>query len=101
MKTDKIIITDFSYTALSNADGVKVYTAVNNLLADGYTVVISFSGINAVSTSFLNSFIGSLVDQHGFNILTRVKIVDYTMSIANFLKNYIAELKSVSSTFPE
>jgi hypothetical protein len=101
MKTNKITITDFSHTALSNADGIAVYTAVNNLLADGYTVVISFSGINALSTSFLNSFIGSLVDQHGFNILTRIKIVDYTVSIANFLKNYIAELKLVSSTLPE
>ncbi len=101
MKTDKIIITNFSLSALSNADGVKVYTAVNNLLSDGYTVIVSFSGINAVSTSFLNSFIGSLVENYGFNILTRVKIVDYTASIANLLKNYINDLKSVSSVYPE
>jgi len=97
MKTDKIILTDFTHTALSNADGVMVYTAVNNLLADGYTVIVSFSGINAVSTSFLNSFIGNLVDNYGLNILTRVKIVDYTASIANFLKNYIQQLSSFSS----
>ena len=101
MKTEKIIITDFSHSALSNADGVRIYTVVNNLLADGNIVVVSFAGINAVSTSFLNSFIGSLAEHHGLNILTRVKVVDYTASIANFLKNYIAELKSVSSTFPE
>lgn len=101
MKTDKIIITNFSISALSSADGVKVYTAVNNLLSDGYTVVVSFSGINAVSTSFLNSFIGSLVENYGLNILTRVKIVDYTASIANLLKNYINDLKSVSSVCPE
>ncbi len=97
MKTDKITLTDYTNSALSNADGVKVYTVVNNLLTDGGNVIVSFAGINAVSTSFLNSFIGSLVDQHGFNILTRVKIVDYTVSIANFLKNYVKELKSVSS----
>jgi hypothetical protein len=98
MKTDKITLTDYTNSALSNADGVKVYTVVNNLLTDGGNVIVSFAGINAVSTSFLNSFIGSLADQHGFNILTRVKIVDYTVSIANFLKNYIKELRSVSST---
>jgi hypothetical protein len=98
MKKDKITLTDYTSSALSNIDGAKVYAVVNNLLADGGNVIVSFAGINAVSTSFLNSFIGSLVDQHGMNILTRVKIVDYTVSIANFLKNYIKELRSVSST---
>jgi len=70
MKKDKITLTDYTSSALSNIDGAKVYAVVNNLLADGGNVIVSFAGINAVSTSFLNSFIGSLVDQHGMNILT-------------------------------
>jgi hypothetical protein len=97
MKTDKIILTDYTNSALSNADGVTIYSVVNKLLADGGTVIVSFSGINTVSTSFLNSFIGSLAENHGLNILTRVKIIDYTASIASFLKNYIKELRSVTS----
>jgi len=97
MNTKKISIKDVASSTLSNADGVKLQTAIDKILSDGDTVVISFYGINVVSSSFLNSSLGNLIDKYGFDILAKIKLIDYTATIASYIKSYISNIKSLSS----
>lgn len=46
----------------SNADGQKVYEAVAALIARGEKVVVSFDGVDAVPSSFVNSAFIALLD---------------------------------------
>ena len=97
MNTKKIIVKDIISSALSNTDGIQLQVAMDQILTDKDNVVISFHGINVMTTSFLNSSIGNLIDKYNIEILSRIKIVDYTPTMATFLKNYISKIKSLSS----
>ena len=97
MDTQKIIVSEVTQSTLSNVDGYKLKALIDNILAQGSTVLLSFDGIISISSSFLNSSIGELVDQHGFDILkNKVKITDYTPSIAKAIKTYISNLRELS-----
>ncbi len=98
MKAHKIIIRDITSSALSNIDGVQIQTAMDKYLNSGKVVILSFQGINVVTTSFLNSSLGNITDKYGFDILYKIKLVDYTTSIASCVKNYISDLKTLSAS---
>lgn len=97
MKTTKIIIKDIIDSALSNSGGMQLYAVLDNALADGGSVVISFHGVDVITTSFLNSSFGNLIDNHGIDILSKIKLVDYTSSVATLIKNYISNIKLLSN----
>lgn len=98
MKTTRILVKDITNSTLSNSDGVQLQSAIDNALAADDLVFLSFHDVHTISSSFLNSSLGNIIDKYGLNILSKIKIVDYTSSIASFLKNYIADLKSLSPT---
>lgn len=91
-----ILVHDLTPTALSNADGFKLYSVLDKNLKSGNSIIISFNNINVVSSSFLNSSIGNIVDSYGFDSLSNIKLTGYTSSIASFIKQYISDLKSLS-----
>lgn len=97
MKSARIIVVQVVDNTLSNSSGVQLQVAINQMLADNSIILLSFHGVINISTSFLNSSLGNLADQHGFDILSRIRIVDYTPTVAAFLKKYIADLKSISA----
>jgi len=94
MKTEKIIIKDITSGTTSNIDGLTLRIAIDSSLKVGDNVLLSFEGINTISSSFLNSSIGEIVDQHGFDILKdRIKITHYTSSLAKIITKYIDDLR--------
>lgn len=97
MKTTKVIVKDVTASALSNDDGIKLSLILDNILTTHDVVLISFKGINILTTSFLNSSIGNLIDNHGLEILSKIRLVDYTNSIASFVKKYISDIKTLST----
>jgi hypothetical protein len=98
MKTQKIILKDITNSALSNADGIQLEVVLNQAISDGYSVIISFQGISVMTTSFLNSSLGNLIDKYGIDILSNIRLVDYTSTIASFIKKYISDIKSLSTS---
>ena len=94
MKTEKIIIKDITSGTTSNIDGLSLKMAIIASLDRADNIILSFEGISALSSSFLNSSIGEIVDQYGFDILKdRIIITNYTSSIANNIKWYINNLR--------
>ncbi|NWJ49370.1 MAG: STAS-like domain-containing protein [Bacteroidetes bacterium] len=97
MNTVKIIVNQVTTGTLSNADGYSLKAKIIDVLANGDAVLLSFDSIITISSSFLNSSIGEIVDQYGFDILKdRVKITHYTPSIASAIKNYISNFRILS-----
>jgi len=90
-------IKDLSDSALSNHDGIQLQSAMDQKLSTDNSIIISFRGINTISSSFLNSSFGNIFDKYGINILSKIKIVDYTPSVANCIRKYVSDIKSMSS----
>ena len=97
MKTTKISVKDVTNSTLSNSDGVQLQSAIDSALASDDVVYLSFHNVHTISSSFLNSSLGNIIDKYGLNILSKIKIIDYTSSVASFLKSYISDLKSLST----
>lgn len=97
MDTSKIIVKDLVPSTLSNADGYQLFIAIDKILASGNNVVLSFHDINTLSSSFLNSSFGNMIDKYGFDVLSKIRIIDYTAILANFIKKYIDDLKSITT----
>ncbi|NQU32620.1 MAG: STAS-like domain-containing protein [Bacteroidetes bacterium] len=97
MKPLMLSIKDLSDSALSNHDGIQLQSAMDQKLSTDNSIIISFRGINTISSSFLNSSFGNIFDKYGINILSKIKIVDYTPSVANCIRKYVSDIKSMSS----
>jgi hypothetical protein len=97
MKTAKISVKDVTNSTLSKSDGVQLQSAIDSELVSDDMVYLSFHDVHTISSSFLNSSLGDIIDKYGLNILSKIKIVDYTASVASFLKNYVSDLKSLST----
>jgi hypothetical protein len=97
MKTINIIVKDITPSALSNVNGVQLQAVMDKYLSAGDAIVLSFQGIHVVSSSFLNSSFGNITDKYGFDILSKIRLVDYTSTIAASVKNYISDLKTLSA----
>lgn len=92
-KNNLINVSDICISTYTNADGQTLKAAVTKLLSGCDTVVVSFHGIDSVSTSFLNSSFGELVSDFGLeSIKKRVKITGYTSSLLNSIKIYVNSL---------
>lgn len=73
----------------TNSSGSVLLSFLNNYLHKGQQVTLSFKGAPPTSTSFLNSSIGELLDQYGFNRFKEiVKLTDLSATQAQILKNY-------------
>ena len=94
MKNGYILnITDVCVSTYTNSDGMSLKLAVSNLLNTHETVILSFHGIDSVSTSFMNSFFGELVSEYGLDIFkNRIRVTNYTNSLLNVIKSYIKSL---------
>lgn len=93
MNTTTIIVKNGAPGTLSNADGVSLKIAIEKALSDDNIAILSFAGIDTISTSFLNSSIGEIVDQFGIQTLkNRIKISHYTPSLAAVISKYVGEL---------
>ena len=86
-------IKDICVSTYTNSDGMALKIAVSNLLNTHESVILSFHGIDTVSTSFMNSFFGELVSEYGLDVFkNRIKVTNYTNTLLNVIKSYIKSL---------
>ncbi len=75
---------------VTNAEGFRLFTFLDDFIRHERVVELSFKDAHALSSSFLNSSLGELIANYGFEkFKTYVKIVDIKQSIANQLRNYL------------
>ena len=82
-----IAIVDGTFT---NTEGNKLYTALVPYLATGQTIRLSLRDATPMSTSFLNSSFGELIDKFGLSAFRNtLRIGDYIPSHAAAIKRYV------------
>lgn len=87
----KDIVSD-TYT---NTAGYTLYSELKRILSNGEQVQLSFFGVPAPSSSFLNSSFGALIEEMGLDkFLKSVKPADVTPTQASMLKHYIQGFRS-------
>jgi len=93
MKTT-IKILDISNSTVTNADALGLKIAMEKAILNGETIVLSFHGVTTLTTSFLNSSIGEIIDEFGFDMLKgKLSLTDYTPPIGKMISTYIADMK--------
>lgn len=98
MATDKVTIKvmDVVKGTTTNADAMPLYLSMKNALADNKIIVLSLHKATAMSSSFMNSSFGNLVEDYGFETLKgRLKLVDYTPVMLDSVKRYLDNLKKI------
>lgn len=86
----KYVLIDIVDDTLTNAEGAKLYALLDKSIADENILELSFHGTTALSSSFLNSSIGNLLDKYDFEHFKGfVKFVDLRQSVANQLLDYL------------
>lgn len=85
-----LYLTDLVHGTSSNADGDKLFDAVASAMRAGQVVRLSLKGVTPMSTSFLNSSFGELIDEFGLDaVRAQVKLVEFLPSQAMRIKEYI------------
>ena len=88
-----VVLGTFSYD-----DAVPLRMLMEESLKNGDSVVLSFDGVHTLTSSFLNSSIGEIVDSFGFDTLKgRVSLTNYAPSFASVITSYINDLKGASA----
>lgn len=94
MKTIKV--KDITNGTFTNEDGLSVYNAIDSAISEKDSIILSFEGITSLSSSFLNSSFGEIIEKFGFDFLkNKIKITKYTPQLSILIMNYI---KSYSKT---
>lgn len=93
MDTPTIFLNDVVSGTFTNTEGAKLFAALAPYLAAVVPVRLSLRGASPMSSSFLNSSIGDLIDCYGVAALRRsLKLVDYVPSHAAVIKKYVDDL---------
>lgn len=88
-----IVIKDKVSGTLSNIEGLNLFYIIERELENSDVIILSFGGINTISSSFLNSSIGAIIDKYGIEILKeKIKITNYTRAIANTILKYVEDV---------
>lgn len=75
-------------------DGEAIFERIKDALEAGQTVALSFAGVESLSTAFLNSAIGQLLEVvSNEDLNTRLKIVDLNSDDMLMLRRVIANAK--------
>ena len=74
----------------TNEQGALLYDAVAEQLSLGGPVVVDFSGIPNVTSSFVNSSFVALIEDYGFDFFrNRVTLVGINRQIANMVRSRV------------
>lgn len=96
MNKDIIIVKDVTYGTSTNAEAIPLFLLMDNALLNNKSIVLSLKDCNAMSTSFLNSSIGSIIEKYGWDGLKgKLSIIDYNPSVAGVIKTYLENSKNL------
>ncbi len=84
----RVNILDYVDQAYSSADGRTIYEVIVNNLKAGRPVQVSFEGIDAIPTSFVNNAFIPLLQEFSFEDIKRyVSFIHTTSQINNMLRS--------------
>ena len=87
---NKILISCFTPDTCTNASGDKLYGILKPYFEKNETVLVSFSNIQPMSSSFFNSSFGELIETYGADTFKRiVRLTDIPKNQVGLLKNYL------------
>jgi len=93
MRTSLLKIAPDTFT---NESGLVLKNYLVSKIQMGETVILSFEGARGLSSSFLNSSFGELIQSFGLmKIKQAIKLVDLTTSQAKSLKEYFISFDKV------
>ncbi len=82
-----IRIYDHVKQAYTSEDGEKIGVIVSQIFKSGAPVVLSFEGIDTVTSSFINTSLIPLISNHSFDIVKKnLKIIKSTPHINAMIK---------------
>jgi hypothetical protein len=92
-----IIVKEVITGTSTNAEAMPLFILMDEALTQNKAVVLSLKNCKSMSSSFLNSSIGCIVDKYGFDLLKgRLSIVDFTPFMGQIIKDYIGGLKTTT-----
>lgn len=101
MNKEIVIISDIVSGTSTNAEGYPLFLAMDKIIERGDIVVLSLKDSNPLSSSFLNSSIGSLIEKHGYSEMKgRLALTNYTHVMADYISRYISRFKELSCDLP-
>ena len=81
----------------TNADGCALFFAIDKIINANNTICIDLLDSTPLSSSFLNSSIGELIDKYGIaKIKQSISYKNATSSMFNNLKNYYNTLETIA-----
>ena len=81
----------------TNEEALPLFDAIDNILSMSNIAVLSLKDCAPMSSSFLNSSVGVIIEKYGFDLLKgKLSIVDYTPSMAEIFKSYIESRKTLA-----
>jgi hypothetical protein len=83
-------------SAILSSDGIDVYNAIKNELEKGNEIQLDFDGLNRVTTSFLNSAIGTILVEFGGELLTQSKLTFKNIT-SNTLQHKLDEVINLAT----
>src|SRR4051812_37263920 len=93
MKT--LILSSIVNGTSTNFEALALYLELRKSAENKEAVTLSFAKISHVSSSFLNSSIGQIMEEYGFEYFAKnVKFVNCTTSVAIRIKDYVSKYKS-------
>lgn len=94
-----VIIKNIVSETYTNSSGFSLYTVLKSYFETNTKFELSFDGVSATSSSFLNSSFGALIDDFGLGtFISLVKPINITKTEAEVIKKYISGFKLSSKT---
>ncbi len=94
---EKVIIHKLVDDTTSYSAGTAMFDALDRILSSDNTIHLSLYGVSPMSSSFLNSFFGKLIDKYGIeDVKAKVKLVDYRLAEALRIKDYFERYNSIT-----
>ncbi len=85
-------VLDVTEDTVTNAGGLTMYVAMEKAFDENLKVSWDMEGVQLVSSSFLNSSIGNLIDKYGVTFFkAHFSITKYTRYQVEFIKDYITK----------
>lgn len=80
----------------TNSEALPLFVAMDAVLKDNKLLVLSLKSCQPMSSSFLNSSFGTIIEKYGWDFLKgKISIIDYTPAIANLIKSYLDKSKQL------
>lgn len=85
-------ITSIVSGTTTNAHGLSLFLELKSYYEKGEKLVVSLENCPVLSSSFLNSSIGSFIDEYGMDELKKtISFVNYTSSQIEYIKTYVSQ----------